>query len=63
MQIKSLRNKRMQSEDLHTITTILQRADLAKYAKSKPTDLENEQSMELSLVFVNNTKKKEVQND
>ena len=61
--LQSLRNKGMQSEDLHTLTTILQRADLAKYAKSKPTDLENEQSMELSLVFVNNTKKKEVQND
>ena len=61
--LQSLRNKGIQSENLHTLTTILQRADLAKYAKSKPTDLENEHSMELSLVFVNNTKKKEVKND
>ena len=59
----SLTKKGLAKEDLQTLTTILQRADLAKYAKSKPTDLENEQSMELSLVFVNNTKKKEVQND
>ena len=59
----SLTKKGLVKEDLQTLTTILQRADLAKYAKSKPTDLENEQSMELSLVFVNNTKKKEVLND
>ena len=58
----SLTKKGLSKEDLQTLTTILQRADLAKYAKSKPTDLENEQSMELSLVFVNNTKK-EVKND
>ena len=61
--LQSLRNKGMQSEDLHTLTTILQRADLAKYAKSKPTDAENDESMSQSVGFVRNTKKKEVQND
>ena len=61
--LQSLRNKGMQSEDLHTLTTILQRADLAKYAKSKPTDSENDESMSQSVGFVRNTKKKEVQND
>jgi hypothetical protein len=58
-----LTKKGLAKEDLQTLATILQRADLAKYAKSKPTDLENGQSMELSLVFVKNTRKKEVQND
>ena len=61
--LQSLRNKGMQSEDLHTLTTILQRADLAKYAKSKPTNSENDESMNQSVGFVKNTKKKEVQND
>ena len=61
--LQSLRNKGMQSENLHTLTTILQRADLAKYAKSKPTDSENDESMSQSVGFVRNTKKKEVQND
>ena len=61
--LQSLRNKGMQSENLHTLTTILQRADLAKYAKSKPTDSENDESMSQSVGFVRNTKKKEVKND
>lgn len=61
--LQSLRNKGIQSENLHTLTTILQRADLAKYAKSKPTDSENDESMSQSVGFVRNTKKKEVQND
>ena len=61
--LQSLRNKGMQSEDLDTLTTILQRADLAKYAKSQPTDSENDESMIQSVSFVRNTKKKEVQND
>ena len=63
--LQSLRNKEIQAEDLHTLTTILQRADLAKYAKSKPTNSENDESMNQSVGFVKNTKKKkkEVQND
>ena len=66
--LQSLRNKEMQAENLHTLTTILQRADLAKYAKSKPTNSENDESMIQSVGFVKNTKKKkkkkkEVQND
>ena len=61
--LQSLRNKGIQSENLHTLTTILQRADLAKYAKNKPTDSENDESMSQSVGFVRNTKKKEVQND
>ena len=61
--LQSLRNKGIQSENLHTLTTILQRADLAKYAKSKPTNSENDESMSQSVSFVRNTKKKEVKND
>jgi hypothetical protein len=41
----------------------LQRADLAKYAKSKPIDSENKESMNLSVSFVKNTKAKEVKNE
>ena len=59
----SLTKKGLAKENLQTLTTILQRADLAKYAKSKPTDSENDESMSQSVGFVRNTKKKEVQND
>ncbi|MBC8265762.1 MAG: hypothetical protein H8E84_02240 [Flavobacteriales bacterium] len=61
--IQNLKNKDLQKEDLQTLSTILKKADLAKYAKSKPTDLENEKSMEQSVIFVKNTKKMEVKND
>jgi len=54
--LQNLRNKNLKKEDLITLTTILQRADLAKYAKSKPTDKENEDSLEFGQDFVNNTK-------
>ena len=49
---------RLNAEQLANIRTLLQRADLAKYAKSKPNDSENEESMTLAKQFVNNTKAK-----
>ncbi len=55
--LQNLRDRNLKKEDLSTLTTILQRADLAKYAKSKPTDKENEDSLEFGQDFVNNTKK------
>lgn len=55
--LKNLENKGISIEDLQTLATLLQRADLAKFAKSKPTELENVQSMEQSVIFVTNTKK------
>jgi low affinity Fe/Cu permease len=48
----------LNAEELENIRTLLQRADLAKYAKSKPNDSENEESMTLAKQFVNNTKAK-----
>ena len=49
---------RLNAEQLENIRTLLQRADLAKFAKSKPNDTENEESMTLAKQFVNNTKVK-----
>ena len=60
--LQNLKNRDLQKEDLIMLTAILQRADLAKYAKSKPTDSENNESMDLSVDFVKNTKAKEVRN-
>jgi len=60
--LQNLRNKNLEKEDLITLTTILQRADLAKYAKSKPTDKENEESLRFGQDFVNNTKITQVLN-
>ena len=55
--LKELKS-RLNAEQLANIRTLLQRADLAKYAKSKPNDSENEESMTLAKQFVNNTKAK-----
>jgi len=41
---------------LINLKLLLQRADLAKFAKSKPKDTENKESMSLSKQFVNLTK-------
>ena len=41
---------------LNNLSTLLQRADLAKFAKSKPIDTENMESMVLAKGFVNTTK-------
>jgi hypothetical protein len=48
----------LNAEQLANIRTLLQRADLAKFAKSKPNNSENEESMTLAKQFVNNTKAK-----
>jgi hypothetical protein len=49
---------RLNAEQLANIHTLLQRADLAKFTKSKPNDSENEESMTFAKQFVNNTKEK-----
>ena len=41
----------------------LQRADLAKFAKSKPNENENKESMQLARRFINQTKKSENKNE
>jgi len=46
-------------EEYVELKKVLQRADLAKFAKSKPNEQENKQSMELAKRFVDKTKKSE----
>ena len=47
------------NEVSNNLKTILQRADLAKFAKSKPIDTENTESMRLAKQFVESTKKQQ----
>jgi hypothetical protein len=54
--ISELKSK-VNNEQLASITILLQRADLAKFAKSKPDTDENEQSMQLAKHFVGQTKR------
>jgi hypothetical protein len=46
----------LSAEKLSNLRTLLQRADLAKFAKSKPVDTENKESMFLAKQFVSETK-------
>ena len=46
----------LSDDQLNNLSTLLQRADLAKFAKSKPIDTENMESMVLAKGFVNTTK-------
>ena len=60
--IRELR-KKVNNEQLASMTILLQRADLAKFAKSKPDEDENKESMQLAKHFVKETKEKQVKND
>lgn len=51
-ELKSILN----TEQVNNLRILLQRADLAKFAKSKPIDTENKESMILAKQFVNSTK-------
>mgnify|MGYP001185727807 FL=1 len=53
-EIKPILDKQL----LYNLRILLQRADLAKFAKSKPIDTENIESMLLAKEFVTNTKEK-----
>ena len=55
--IDELKSK-LNQEQIQNLKTLLQRADLAKFAKSKPIESENMESMLLAKNFVNNTKQK-----
>ena len=59
--IRELRNK-VDNEQLASITILLQRADLAKFAKSKPDENENKESMQIAKNFVGKTKQRKVHN-
>ena len=56
--IDELKSK-LNQEQIQNLKTLLQRADLAKFAKSKPIESENTESMLLAKNFVKNTKQKE----
>ena len=55
--IENLKDK-ISSEQIKNINLLLQRSDLAKFAKSKPIDTENTESMQLAKDFVLSTKEK-----
>ena len=55
--IDELKSK-LNQEQIQNLKTLLQRADLAKFAKRKPIESENTESMLLAKNFVNNTKQK-----
>lgn len=59
--ISELRGK-VDNEQLANITILLQRADLAKFAKSRPDENENKESMQLAKHFVEKTKQRKVNN-
>ena len=59
--ISELKSK-VNNEQLASITILLQRADLAKFAKSKPDEDENKESMQLAKHFVGQTKEKKINN-
>jgi len=53
---------KVNNEQLASITILLKRADLAKFAKSKPEETENKESMQLAKHFVAQTKQKQINN-
>ena len=55
--------EKLNAEQLTNLKIFLQRADLAKFAKSKPDENENKESMQLAKDFVQRTKQKIVNND
>ncbi len=59
--ISELKSK-VNNEQLASITILLQRADLAKFAKSKPDENDNKESMQLAKHFVGQTKEKQINN-
>ena len=48
----------LNNDQINNLKSILQRADLAKFAKSKPINTENIESMVLAKEFVHSTKEK-----
>lgn len=55
--LNELKNE-LKAQEINNIKTLLERADLAKFAKSKPIRKENIESMNLAKNFVNITKQK-----
>ena len=53
---------RITDSEVRNIRLLLTRADLAKFAKNKPSNEENKESIELAKQFITNTKEKKEQN-
>ena len=54
--LKIIEKKNVSKNDVDNLRLILERADLAKFAKSKPTKDQHVESIELSILFITNTK-------
>jgi len=59
--ISELKSK-INNEQLASITILLRRSDLAKFAKSKPDEDENKESMQLAKNFIEQTKENKLNN-
>ena len=59
--VSELKSK-VNNEQLASINILLKRADLAKFAKRKPDENENKESMQLARHFIGQTKEKKVTN-
>ncbi|MEE2954270.1 MAG: hypothetical protein VX347_03765 [Bacteroidota bacterium] len=51
-----IKQKKITDAEINNLKLVLERADLAKFAKNKPDNEENKESMCLSILFVENTK-------
>lgn len=54
--LDSLEKINLNKKDILDLSIILRRSDLAKFAKSKPEEDENKESMNLALLFIESTK-------
>lgn len=53
--LSKLRSEKFDSEIIESVSFVLSNADLAKFAKSTPSDVDNEKCMELSFSIVRNS--------
>ena len=54
--LNKIREKDIDKNEINNVRRVLERADLAKFAKNKPEEKENQESMGLAILFVENTK-------
>ena len=54
--LNKIREKDIHKNEINNVRRVLERADLAKFAKNKPEEKENQESMGLAILFVENTK-------
>ena len=54
--LNKIHEKDIHKNEINNLQRVLERADLAKFAKNKPEDKENQESIDLAVLFVENTK-------